>query len=143
MRGNAENDIYRLVAQHLNLFYRSTPFHFDLSGVNNTSRYSRGLYKTINGEPGYPDLFIASPSHHDFSPEKMYYGLFIEIKSLDVRIKTKTGELVKDDHIRDQAEWLARLNNAGYYAAFCTGYESTKELIDRYLTGTTNQRIEF
>lgn len=140
MRGNAENDVYRLVAQHLRMFYRSTPFHFDLSGVNNTSRYSRGLYKTLNGDAGYPDLFIASKSHPDFGD---YIGLFIEIKALDVRIRTRTGDLVKDDHIRDQAEWLKRLNNAGYYAAFCTGYESTKELIDKYLTGTTNSRIEF
>jgi hypothetical protein len=143
MRSNAENDIYRLVAQHMRMFYRSTPFHFDLSGVNNTSRYSRGLYSSINGEPGFPDLFIASPSHHDFDPNKMYCGLFIEIKTRDTRIKRQDGTLVASQHIRDQADWIQRLNSAGYYAAFCTGYESCRELIDKYLTGMTNDRIEF
>lgn len=140
VRSNTENDIYKLVAEHLRRFYRSTPFHFDLSGVNNTSRYSRGLYKGLNGDPGWPDLFMAAPSHPAFGN---YHGLFIEIKAPGVRIKRQDGTLVADQHIRDQAEWIKLLNSEGYYAAFCTGYESCKSLIDRYLTGTENLTIEF
>lgn len=137
---NTENDIYRLIAQHMRNYYQSTPFHFDLSGVNNTSRYSRGLYSTINGDPGWPDLFVAARSHPDFGD---YLGLFVEVKAVDVRITRKDGTLVSDAHIRDQAEWIKNLNRAGYYAAFCTGYESAKQLVDKYLTGTTNLTIEF
>jgi hypothetical protein len=140
MRSNAENDIYRLIAQHLRQFYRSTPFHFDLSGINNTSRYSRGLYKGLNGDAGYPDLFVAAKSHPDFGD---YMGLYIEVKVDGTHIRKRDGSLVADDHIRDQAEWIKRLNTAGYYAAFGIGYSSCKDLIDEYMTGTVNHRIEF
>ncbi|QOH56206.1 PDDEXK family nuclease [Rhodococcus rhodochrous] len=140
MRSNEENDIYRLIAQHLRINHQSVVFHFDTSGVNNTSRYSRSLYKSLNGDPGWPDLQICARSHPDFGD---YMGLFIEVKKAGTRIRKRDGSLVADQHIRDQAEMIKRLNAAGYYAAFGISYESCKRLIDEYLTGTYNETVFF
>ncbi|MCF8783246.1 hypothetical protein [Rhodococcus ruber] len=140
MRSNVENDIYRLIAQHLRINYQGVVFHFDTSGVNNTSHYSRGLYKSLNGDPGWPDLHIAAKSHSDFGD---YLGLFIEVKKPGTRIRKRDGSLVADQHIREQAEMIKRLNSAGYYAAFGIGYDSCKKLIDEYLTGTYNETVFF
>ncbi|MDI9934742.1 hypothetical protein QM806_04635 [Rhodococcus sp. IEGM 1351] len=109
MRSNVENDIYRLIAQHLRINYQGVVFHFDTSGVNNTSHYSRALYKALNGDPGWPDLHVAARSHPDFGD---YLGLFIEVKKPGTRIRKKDGSLVADPHIRDQAEMIKRLNAA-------------------------------
>ncbi len=140
MRGNRENDIYRLIALHLRTQYRSTPFRFDLAGVNNSSQYSRGLYKSLNGDSGFPDLIIYQRSHPAFG---QFVGCAIEVKVEGTRIRRKDGTLVADEHIREQAEWLKRLNDQGYYAAFGVGLTSCIELVDKYLSGTTNQIIEF
>lgn len=140
MHVNAENDIYRLIAQHMSLYYQGTPYHFDLSGVNNTSRYSRSLYKTINKDAGFPDLFVYQRSHPKFGE---YIGLAIEVKADGVAIKKRDGSLVADPHIQEQAEWIGRLNSKGYFAAFCTGWSSCQELLDAYLRGEANIPVEF
>ncbi|MBM4646549.1 hypothetical protein GS464_29475 [Rhodococcus hoagii] len=124
----------------MSLYYQNTPYHFDLSGVNNTSRYSRGLYKTINGDSGFPDFILYQRSHPDFGD---YIGLAIEVKADGVTVRKRDGNLVADQHIRDQAAWLQRLSSRGYYAVFGIGWLDIQELIDKYMTGTSNTRIEF
>lgn len=139
MRSNDENELYKVIARHLTLYYPETPYHFDLSGVNNTSRYSRGLYKLINGDAGFPDLVLYQRSHQDFGD---FIGLAVEVKRDGVRVRKADGSLVSDPHVREQAAWLQKLARKGYYAAFGIGSGDCIALIDRYLTGTSNQAIE-
>lgn len=140
MRSNDENEVYKIVARHLSTHYQDTPYHFDLSGVNNTSRYARGLYKLINGDEHWPDLVIYQRSHPDFGE---YIGLALEIKREGVRVKKADGSMVADSHIRDQAATLQKLARKGYYAAFGIGVRDCIKLIDQYLSGTSNLPIEF
>ncbi|GAA1053962.1 VRR-NUC domain-containing protein [Dietzia natronolimnaea] len=132
MAGNDENEVYKVIARHMSLYYQDTPYHFDLSGVNNTSRFSRGLYKLLNGDPGFPDLVIYQRSHPDFGE---YIGLALEVKRDGVTVRKRNGDLVADEHIREQAEWLAKLSRKGYYAAFGIGSRDCIQLLDEYLSG--------
>ena len=62
---------------------------------------------------GFPDLFI-------YEPLGGYHGLAIEVK----RIGGRATE--------EQKEWIAALNDRGYFARFAYGFEQAKELIDGY-----------
>ncbi|SIS12121.1 hypothetical protein [Williamsia sterculiae] len=139
-KANVENGVYRLIALHLRRKYPDVMFHFDLSGVHNPSRYSRGLYAELNGTRGWPDLHIAARSHPLFGS---FIGLYIEIKADGTTIRKRDGSLVADPHIREQAEVIKRLNATGHYAAFGVGYQSCKQLIDAYLTGSAKEIVEF
>jgi hypothetical protein len=50
-----------------------------------------------------------------------YHGLFIEIK-------TEKGRATKS-----QKEWIKALNERGYKAVICKGFEECKKEIDKYL----------
>lgn len=63
---------------------------------------------------GVPDIFLAYPSGD-------YHGLFIEMK---------VGRNKTTDH---QNEWIYRLNEAGYLAVVCYGFEEAKREILDYL----------
>lgn len=140
MSSNDENEVYKVIARHMAIYHPETPFHFDLSGVHNTSRYSRGLYALINGEAGFPDLVIYARSHPDFGD---HIGLALEIKRDGVAVRKREGSLVADEHIQEQAAWLQKLSRKGYYSAFGIGSRDCIALIDEYLIGTSNVAIEF
>lgn len=74
--------------------------------------YSQGMKK------GYPDLFL--PVARTIG-EKVYHGLFIELKS-------EGGEPKKE-----QIWWNEQLNEQGYVAVFCYGIEEAKKIICDYL----------
>lgn len=42
------------------------------------------------------------------------------------------GEEVSETY-KDQKEWILNLNNQGYKAVVCNGFEEAKEVIERYL----------
>lgn len=65
---------------------------------------------------GVPDLFL--PVAHG-----AYYGLFIEMKREGGRVSP------------EQKEWIARLNENGYRAVVCFGFEKAREEIEAYLRG--------
>jgi hypothetical protein len=65
---------------------------------------------------GFPDLFI-------YEPQGKYSGLAIEIK---------TDKGVASIH---QKEWIRKLNERGYRAEICKGYDNVVKTIDSYLKG--------
>ena len=72
-----------------------------------------------------------------------YAGLMIELKRPDVKIRKKNGELVANEHIREQAALLDELRNRGYKAEFACGFDEAKEIIDEYLGGPKAEEVEF
>lgn len=79
--------------------------------VSNGARLKReGLRK------GYPDI-ILDVAKND------YYGLRIELKRRKGSKKTP-----------EQKDWIKKLNERGYAAAFCYGWEEAWEFIRAYLT---------
>lgn len=63
---------------------------------------------------GVPDLCLPVP-------RKNYHGLYIEMKYGNGRTS------------KEQKEWILNLNNQGYKAVVCNGFEEAKEVIERYL----------
>ena len=70
---------------------------------------------------GFPDL-ILFVSTIDTSMPKLYYGLAIEMKSRNGRLRP------------EQKEWLKRLEEQGYKTAVCHSFEEAKKVIEEYLS---------
>lgn len=67
--------------------------------------------------PGVPDLMLPIPMQG-------YHGLFIELK--------KPGGKVSEY----QKKWNAALNEAGYLAVYCYGWEDAADVLVRYMGGS-------
>ena len=87
-------------------------FHIGNGGYRNLLTAIK--LKRAGVKPGVPDLFLAVPTPY-------YSGLFIEMKS-------KRG-VVSDV----QKKWIESLNNAGYLAVVCRGFDDAKTEILEYL----------
>ena len=77
--------------------------------------------KAAGNRKGFPDLNLLTP-RHGFS------GLVIELK------RVKGGRLEPE-----QADWLEWLNNQGFMAVVCKGFDAAKVTIEGYLSETTHQ----
>lgn len=85
--------------------------------------------KAMNSGRGMTDLIVLKPS-------RGYKALLIDFKkegtSIYVTKGPRKGELVADEHIREQAAFMERMNKLGYLARFCVGYEQFTKLADWY-----------
>lgn len=123
-----ENALYEQIARYLNLKHPGIIYHFDLSGVNNASKYTRALYGRLNRR-AWPDLFVA---HIQLVHEN--YGLFLELKREGTRLKKRSGEWASD-HIAEQAGMMLDLRAEGYSADFAVGFDQAVAKIEAYLQG--------
>ena len=64
---------------------------------------------------GVPDICIPVPN-------KKYHGLYIEMKR-------QNGGRVSEK----QKEWIDRLNQNGYLAVVCRGFDEAKEVVESYM----------
>lgn len=126
-----ETDLYEQLARYMNLNYPGVIYHFDSSGINNPSKYSRAQYSRLNGR-GYPDMFIAKPKWDASTNQYTACGLYLEIKKEGTRLKKRDGEWA-NAHIAEQATTLLRLRASGYPAEFGVGLDACIKLIEEYL----------
>jgi hypothetical protein len=112
-----------LIVQYLKLQYPNVIFNCDMSGIK-LSIGQAVKQKKLGMPKGYPDLFIAEPNDK-------YHGLFIELKKSGTKLKKKDGSYI-NEHIEEQAEMIHRLQERGYYATFCIGFDEAKQTIDNY-----------
>ena len=127
-----ETALYENIARHLNTHCPAVRYHFDLSGVNNPSKISRSLYSRLNGR-SWPDLHVAVAA---FAPgtTNVYYGLFLEVKKEGERLRKRNGQWV-NEHVREQAATLEKLQQEGYVGQFGVGLEECIQIIDSYMAG--------
>lgn len=90
-------------------------FHIPNGGSRGKVEAAR--FKAEGVKAGVPDLFLPVARGD-------WHGLFIEMK----RIK---GGRVSEE----QKKWLASLNEQGYLAQICRGWEEAAEMIADYLEG--------
>lgn len=64
---------------------------------------------------GFPDLQIMHPTNN-------HHGMFIELKADKKCYASK-----------EQKEWVEKLNERGYYAVVCKGFDESIEQITEYL----------
>lgn len=161
----SEEMLHQQVADYLRLQYPDKLFHSDFgSGIKLTMGQATKQKRLQGGRRSWPDLFIAEPritrrgisgklfncdlsetlwlsGDEDLPYEQsqtfhvIYCGLFIELKKEGTTIYKKNGELVANEHIREQASILEELRQRGYKAEFGIGFENTKEIIDDYMKG--------
>lgn len=133
-----ELELQAQVADYLRLQYPDVIFHSDFgSGIKLTMGQAIKQKRLNGGRRSWPDMFIAKVSTitAEDGNKYRYAGLFIELKKDGTRIFKKNGELVADEHIREQYEMLSRLYKEGYMAEFAVGFDEAKKIIDRYLRG--------
>lgn len=104
-----------MVVHYLNYVYPSVKYCASAGGVRTSIKQAIKMKRT-GYVKGFPDIQICKAVGG-------YHGLFIEMKRM-------SGTLDKS-----QKEWLAALNNEGYLARCCKGFDSAKLLIDQYLHG--------
>lgn len=96
----------------------------------NLSKAGAGRAKAGGYKKGFPDVSILKPSGK-------YHGLFIEMKKANKKIVSKkTGKLIQASKgvvSPEQKDWINKLNDQGYLAVVCYGFDEAKEVIERYL----------
>ena len=78
------------------------------------SNYQGKKLKREGLKKGVPDLCLPVP-------RKNYHGLYIEMKYGNGRTS------------KEQREWINKLNEQGYKAVVCNGFEEAKETIEKYI----------
>lgn len=140
-----ELDIQIQVADYLRLRYPNVLFHSDYgSGIRLTPGQAVKQKRLQGGRRAWPDVMVAETvlKHQEGRTYTAYSGLFIELKRPDVKTRKKNGELVANEHIREQAALLDKLRNRGYMAEFACGFDEAKKIIDEYLGGQEKE-VEF
>ena len=122
-----EDQLSQDVSNFLQLKYPKVIFRFDFASGLKMSINQSVKHKKLQGDRrGYPDLTI-------YKSNKKYNGLMIELKAVSPFLKDgKT--LKKNQHLKEQDDYLNKLREEGYYATFSTGLGETIEIIDRYLS---------
>ena len=121
----AEHHIQKHIAQYLRAQYPDVLFRSDLGGVKLTIGQAVQV-KAIQGDRGWPDIFIAEPRHG-------FCGLFFEIKAEEKDLLTRAGKLRKNKHIQEQVKIIETLKDKGYYACFVIGFQPAVQVLDWYL----------
>jgi hypothetical protein len=121
----SEQDIHNALCDYLKLQYPHVIFTSESSGLH----VPIGLAKRMKRQrscQGLPDLFIL---HRN----KVYNGLFLEIKKHESAVFNKNGFIKCNRHIMRQNLIIADLKAQGYFALFVFGFEHGKKVIDSYL----------
>lgn len=131
-----ELELQAQVADYLRLQYPDILFHSDFgSGIKLSIGQAIKQKRLNGGRRSWPDMFIAKPKTvaTEDGDKYRYAGLFIELKKAGTKIYKKNGELVADEHIREQYKMLNQLFEDGYMAEFACGFDEAKAIIDKYL----------
>tara|TARA_R110002074_G_scaffold459_1_gene2280 strand:+ start:1365 stop:1712 length:348 start_codon:yes stop_codon:yes gene_type:complete len=107
-----EDNLQAAVVTYLRLEYKAL-FCASLGGQYQKYQSQRMKAKRTGYIAGFPDLFI-------YEPKGIYNGLAIELK-------------VKGNYASPkQKDWISNLNDRGYLAEVCTGFDDAKKTIDNY-----------
>lgn len=87
--------------------------HMENEGKRTPQQYQHWV--AMGGRPGYPDILIDYPANG-------FHGLRIELK------QANGGKLSQP-----QRKWLERLNEQGFKAVCCHGFEEAKKVIEEYI----------
>lgn len=128
-----EAQLHHAVVYYLKTRYPHVLFRTDFAAGLKLTFGQAARHKRLQAGRAWPDLFLAEPS--------LTYGtagLFLELKRDGTRIYRRDGQLVSDEHIREQAAVLEALRFRGYSAHFAVGFEEAKQLIDDHLSSGTS-----
>lgn len=108
-----EYELQKAICRYLDIKYNKVFYNGSAGGMRTYMSVAKKMKQT-GYKSGFPDIFI-------YEPRGEYSGLAIELK-------------VKGNYASPkQKEVLQLLNNAGYLAKVCTGFDNAIEVIDDYL----------
>ena len=110
-----EAGVQKAVIDYIKYTYPSALYCASAGGVRTSMKQAIKM-KATGYVKGVPDLQI-------FEAVGNYHGLLIEIKD------------IKGVVSKEQKEWIKKLNDRGYFATYCKGYEATIKVIDDYFAG--------
>jgi hypothetical protein len=132
MKIDREYQICQAISMYLRYQFPNVIFHFDYAGLHHTKTQA-GKMKAIQGNKGYPDLFIAEPGgYYKGIPNRFWHGLFIEIKVEGTKLLNKSLQPATD-HLTEQFQMIQALREKGYKAEFGVGFDECKKIIGEYL----------
>lgn len=121
-----EEALHLSICRYLAMNHKEVIYNTDLSGIR-LSMGQASKVKWMRSSNAFPDLFI-------IENREPWPGLFIELKSRKTKLLRRDGFLCSDPHLREQNHMLHELEERGYLARFCQGYDQTISLIEWYLT---------
>lgn len=123
-----EERIHFQVCDYMKVQYPKVFFISESSGLRVSPGMAAKLKRTRSNHV-HLDLYI-------LEPKGKYHGLILELKAKEIYKKNKPTELLKNDHVEQQAETIKKLNEKGYKASFALSFVEAKKIIDAYLNGT-------
>lgn len=117
-KNTPEAELQKAVIRYINLQYGGTLIDANTLGELKLNSFQAARAKALGNLRGRPDLFI-------ILPKGRYHGFFIELKA-----EYQKGK--NTEHKRVQTEIIKTLNNLGYYAVMCYGFDDAKKAIDYY-----------
>ena len=114
------------IATYLKLEHPEIIFYSDVASGCKLTIGQALLNKRMQYSRALPDMFIAHTN-------RMWGGLFIELKKSKEEIYRKDGRIREDEHIKEQAEMLKQLIIRGFKAVFACGFDEAIAIIENYL----------
>lgn len=95
------------------------------NGLQKLSPYIAKKAKAMGNLKDWPDIQVPVA-------RKGHIGFFLELKREGFRVRKLNGELIADEHVRSQSEYLDLLASEGHFAKFACGFDEAKKWIDWY-----------
>jgi len=89
--------------------------HYAIPNGGSRNKIEAARMKAEGISAGVPDICIPVPNKH-------YHGLYIEMKR-------RKGGVVSEK----QKKWIETLNNNGYLAVVCRGFEEARGVVEEYI----------
>ena len=130
-----EKKLSHNIAEFLTKQYPKVIFRFDVGADIKLTIGQASIAKNkLLHEKGYPDLFIAEPSHG-------YHGLYVELKKNKEVVYKKDGSYKKEKHLETQIAMHKRLRDKGYCVVFGCGFEDSVDKIREYFAPLGREKI--
>lgn len=121
-----EEKLHFQICDYMKIAYPKVYFISESSGLRVSPGLAAKLKRTRSNHV-HLDLYV-------LEPRKGSHGLFLELKAKTI-YKKDGVTLLKNDHVRDQADTIQKLNKKGYLATFALSFDQAKKIIDNYLNG--------
>tara|TARA_R110002020_G_C15802489_1_gene731302 strand:+ start:105 stop:443 length:339 start_codon:yes stop_codon:yes gene_type:complete len=108
-----EYQLQKALIKWINLKYPKLLYCASAGGMRTSFTQAKRM-KATGYVKGFPDLFV-------YESKGNFHGLAIEIKILKGRPSIS------------QLEWIDKLEQRGYYAKVCKGFEQCKSIIELYM----------
>lgn len=118
--------------QYPNLLYTE-----DLGGIKLTIGQARQVKKS-RARRGHPDLMFQQ-AFTGYDGRIDYCGLAIEFKRKSEKIVKKDGELRKNEHLKEQYDYLIALRAQGWFSCFAVGFLEAKSIIESYMSNNPSK----